>query len=112
MKHLMIVAVMLLCITPMYADDSYKTSPEYLALRDSMHHAFNSGDSLRFYPALKNLQDYLLEQNDKQQIEIERGKLNVAILKQMNNRSRLLLDAAKYELKRAEAERQVRETES
>ena len=54
----------------------------------------------------------LLEQNDKQQIEIERGKLNVAILKQMNNRSRLLLDAAKYELKRAEAERQVRETES
>ena len=64
MKHLMIVAVMLLCITPMYADDSYKTSPEYLALRDSMHHAFNSGDSLRFYPALKNLQDYLLKQND------------------------------------------------
>jgi len=54
----------------------------------------------------------LLEKNDKQQIEIERGKLNVAILKQMNNRSRLLLDAAKYELKRAEAERQVRETES
>lgn len=52
----------------------------------------------------------LLEKNDKQQIEIERGKLNVAILKQMNNRSRLLLDAAKYELKRAEAERQVRET--
>lgn len=63
----------------------------------------------------KNAMQYmadLLEQNDKQQIEIERGKLNVAILKQMNNRSRLLLDAAKYELKRAEAERQVRETES
>ena len=63
----------------------------------------------------KNAMQYmadLLEKNDKQQIEIERGKLNVAILKQMNNRSRLLLDAAKYELKRAEAERQVRETES
>lgn len=58
----------------------------------------------------KNAMQYmadLLEQNDKQQIEIERGKLNVAILKQMNNRSRLLLDAAKYELKRAEAERVV-----
>ena len=41
----------------------------------------------------------LLERNDKAQIEIERGKLYVAILKQMNNRSRLLLDAAKYELK-------------
>ena len=64
MKHLIIAAVMLLGITPMYADDSYKTSPEFLALRDSMRHAFNDGDSLRFYPALKNLQDYLLEQND------------------------------------------------
>lgn len=47
----------------------------------------------------------LLERNDKQAIEIERGKLNVAILKQMNNRSRLLLDAAKYELKKQEVEK-------
>lgn len=44
----------------------------------------------------------LLEQNEKQQIEIERGKLSNGILKQMNNRSRLLLDVAKYELKRME----------
>ena len=42
----------------------YKQSPEYLALRDSMHHAFNDGDSIRFFPALKALQDYLLEQGD------------------------------------------------
>ena len=41
----------------------------------------------------------LLEKNEKQEIEIERGKLSVGILKQMNNRSRLLLDAAKFELK-------------
>lgn len=47
----------------------------------------------------------LLERNDKQAIEIERGKLSVAILKQMNNRSRLLLDAAKYELKKQEVEK-------
>ena len=46
----------------------------------------------------------ILERNDKQQIEIERGKLSVAVLKQMNNRSRLLLDAAKYELKKAQLE--------
>jgi hypothetical protein len=55
----------------------------------------------------KNAMQYmadLLEKNDKQQIEIERGKLNVAILKQMNNRSRLLLDSAKYELKAKEFE--------
>ena len=44
----------------------------------------------------------LLELNEQQQIEIERGKLSVAILKQMNNRSRLLLDAAKFELKSRE----------
>lgn len=42
----------------------------------------------------------LIEKNENQQIEIERGKLSVAILKQMNNRSRLLLDAAKYELRK------------
>ncbi len=41
----------------------------------------------------------LLDRNEKQMIEIERGKLAVGILKQMNNRSRLLLDAAKFELK-------------
>ena len=46
----------------------------------------------------------LIEKNEKQEIEIERGKLSVAVLKQMNNRSRLLLDAAKYELKAKEFE--------
>ena len=49
----------------------------------------------------------LLEKNEKQEIEIERGKLSVAILKQMNNRSRLLLDAAKFELKKGETEKVV-----
>ena len=56
----------------------------------------------------KNAMEYmasLIEKNESQEIEIERGKLNVAILKQMNNRSRLLLDAAKYELRKAEQER-------
>ena len=46
----------------------------------------------------------LIEKNEKQEIEIERGKLSVTVLKQMNNRSRLLLDAAKYELKANEFE--------
>ena len=49
----------------------------------------------------------LLEKNEKQEIEIERGKLSVSILKQMNNRSRLLLDAAKFELKKG-AENEVK----
>lgn len=46
----------------------------------------------------------LIERNENQQIEIERGKLSVSVLKQMNNRSRLLLDAAKFELKTKEFE--------
>ncbi len=45
----------------------------------------------------------LLEKNEQKDIEIERGKLSVSILKQMNNRSRLLLDAAKFELKKGES---------
>lgn len=46
----------------------------------------------------------LIKKNEKQEIEIERGKLAVGLLKQMNNRSRLLLDAAKFELKCKELE--------
>ena len=42
----------------------YKNDKTYLELRDSMHHAFNDADSARFFPALKNLEDYLLQQND------------------------------------------------
>jgi signal transduction histidine kinase len=49
--------------TPALAQD-YKEEPEYKALREAMTHAFNDGDSARFFPALKNLQDYLLRQGD------------------------------------------------
>jgi hypothetical protein len=47
----------------------------------------------------------LISRNERHEIEIERGKLSVAVLKQMNNRSRLLLDAAKFELKEHEVAR-------
>ena len=62
-KHILLALSLLLAVTSAKAGD-YKQSPEYLALRDSMHHAFNDGDSVRFFPALKALQDYLLEQGD------------------------------------------------
>lgn len=55
----------------------------------------------------QNMMSYmanLIEKNEKNEIAVERGKLSVAILKQMNNRSRLLLDAAKFELKTKEFE--------
>lgn len=56
----------------------------------------------------KDFQEFmadLLERNDKKQVEIEVTKQNVAIIKQMNNHSRILLDAAKYELKKLQAEK-------
>ena len=59
-----LTAVILLLGTLAVQGEDYKTTPEYLALRDSMQHGFNSGDSARFYPALQNLEDYLLEQGD------------------------------------------------
>ena len=62
-----------------------------------------AGMAAALFAALGGASVTLLEKNEKQQIEIERGKLSVAILKQMNNRSRLLIDAAKFELKEKEA---------
>ena len=64
MKFIILILAILLGTSSVRADDSYKTSKEYLTLRDSMRNAFNSGDSARFFPALTNLQDYLLKQDD------------------------------------------------
>ena len=55
-------------------------------------------------PTMEYMAD-LLERNEEQEIDIERGKLAVGILKQMNNRSKLLLDAQKFELKEIEAKK-------
>ena len=63
-KTILLALTMLLTTSQALAADDYKQSPEYLALRDSVHHAFNDADSARFFPALKNLQDYLLKQGD------------------------------------------------
>ena len=65
MKQLLIAIILVVGgLLPAKADSDYKDSPAYLALRDSMHHAFNDGDSARFFPALSRLEDYLLKQND------------------------------------------------
>ena len=64
MKRLFLILTLLAGYITINAADDYKQSAEYLALRDSMRNAFNNGDSARFFPALKNLEDYLLEQGD------------------------------------------------
>lgn len=73
----------LLLATPAQAAD-YKESPEYLTLRDSVHHAFNDGDSARFYAAVRQLQDYLLVQNDQHAYYTQRCNEIVFELNRMN----------------------------
>lgn len=64
-RHLFLLAIVTLLGTgSVRADADYKKDKKYLELRDSMHHAFNDADSARFFPAVKRLEDYLLEQND------------------------------------------------
>ena len=42
----------------------YKDEPEYKALREAMNRTFNEGDSAKFFPAVKALEDYLLARQD------------------------------------------------
>lgn len=55
---------LLLGTSASHANIDYKKDAKYIELRDSMSHAFNDGDSARFYTHLTNLQNYLLENND------------------------------------------------
>ena len=64
MRYFLLTALLFIAATTSWAADDYKTDQEYLALRDSVHHGFNSGDSTRFFRAVKNLQEYLLTKND------------------------------------------------
>ena len=62
-RTVIVLALLLLVVTPLWATD-YKTSLEYIALRNAMHRAFNDGDSAHFYTSVHQLQQYLLQQND------------------------------------------------
>ena len=64
-KRWILILALVLVSAGIKADtEDYKQEPTYLALRDSMNNAFNQADSARFFPAVKDLEDYLLEQND------------------------------------------------
>lgn len=62
---------------------------------------FELGTKIKGVSAMQYMAD-LIEKNEALQIDIERSKQINSVLKQMNNRSRLLLDAAKFELKEKE----------
>ena len=42
----------------------YSNDKTYKTLYDAMHHAFNDGDSAKFFPAVKALQQYLFDKKD------------------------------------------------
>ena len=67
-RILMIFASILCCAMMAMAKDNqtadYKSSPEYISLRNAMHRAFNDGDSAQFAKAIQQLKKYLLQQKD------------------------------------------------
>ena len=65
MKRIILIVTWIIGLGICHAEETtYQNNPEFIALRDSMHHAFNDGDSARFFPVVKRLQDYVLAQND------------------------------------------------
>ena len=62
-SFLLAIAILLMCSVGRAAD-KYDKDSVYQALRSSMHHAFNDGDSARFFPAVKALEKYLYDKND------------------------------------------------
>ena len=61
---ILLTTTLLLATGISQANVDYKNDAKYQVLRDSMTHAFNDGDSTRFYQHVTNLQNYLLSEND------------------------------------------------
>lgn len=65
MKRVFLLLTLTLCAAfCIAADADFTTSEEYISLRNSMHNAFNSADSAKFFPAVKALEAYLKKQGD------------------------------------------------
>ena len=60
----MAIAFILFGSSTVLAAVDYSNDKDYKMLYDAMHHAFNDGDSAKFYPALEALQKYLLDKED------------------------------------------------
>jgi signal transduction histidine kinase len=89
MKRLLLIlfvcsSVLQVAANDIKPDEAYKTSAEYLTLRDSMRHAFNDGDSSRFNLAVKRLERYLLEQKDLHAYYTQRCNEIVFLLNRQN----------------------------
>jgi signal transduction histidine kinase len=63
-RHILSLLLLFLSFGSSLAATDYQDDPKYHVLLDSMSHAFNSADSIRFYNAVGRLEDYLLEHGD------------------------------------------------
>ena len=61
---LLAIALLLSGSRSVLAAVDYSNDKEYKALYEAMHHAFNDGDSAKFFPAIAALQKYLLDKDD------------------------------------------------
>lgn len=64
MKLIMLATAIIMSLSIAKAADKYSDDPKYMELRDSMRYAFNDADSVRFFPALYRLEEYLLSKGD------------------------------------------------
>ena len=64
MKLIMLATATIMSLSIAKAADKYSDDPKYMELRDSMRYAFNDADSVRFFPALYRLEEYLLGKGD------------------------------------------------
>ena len=63
-RFIIILTVFLISSISLAQATDYSNDQEFLALREEMHHAFNDGDSARFFPAIKKLENYLQKNGD------------------------------------------------
>ena len=61
---LLAIALLLSGSRSVLAAVDYSNDKEYKVLYEAMHHAFNDGDSAKFFPAIAALQKYLLDKDD------------------------------------------------
>ena len=64
LRRILLITTLIVGTGAIASNTDQKNDAKYKVLRDSMSHAFNDGDSARFYTHLTNLQNYLLEQDD------------------------------------------------
>lgn len=83
-RRFLLTAVMLLIGYVVQSAEDYMQDKEYLTLREAMHHSFNDGDSATFFPALKNLQDYLLKKGDLHGYYTQRCNEIIFLMNQQN----------------------------